>query len=164
MPPARVLIFSDPELEAELMQIDPRVAIDLPLRVLTYESVPDGESRVIFNSFDHLRSRYGLEGQPNLAGRFDLAMSVALRGIAPARLLLFGGPALGAKAMAKAPTLGLDAFCQKLLVWQDDAGEVFVSFNDLLVLAARQGVPKSVALRIIDSRLQSVFGSALESE
>lgn len=227
MPPARVLIFSDPILEAELLQINPLLAVDLPLRVLAYESVPDGESRVIFNSFDYLRSRYGLDDLSDLAARFEVSMSAALQGIAPqeiaafeidsmpndgivtivspfdfettierlstaidsqddtvwfgdvdfqasakeqgvdiapARLLLFGGPAPGAKAMAKAPTLGLDAFCQKLLVWQDRTGEVSVSFNDLLTLADRQGVPKNLALRAISRRLESVFRSALESE
>jgi uncharacterized protein (DUF302 family) len=225
MPPAKVLIFSDPKLEAELMLINPLAAIDLPLRVLAYESMPGPESRVIFNSFDYLESRYGLGDLPHLAAMFEASMSVALHGIAPeqiaafenntmqpdciitisssfdfettiervsaaidsqddtvwfgdvdfqarakergvdiapARLLLFGGPAPGAKAMAKAPTLGLDGFCQKLLVWQDDAGETFVSFNDLLALADRQGVAKSVALRVINRRLQSVFSSALE--
>lgn len=227
MPPARVLIFSDRQLEAALLRIDPRIAIDLPLRVLAYESVPNGASRVIFNSFDYLRSRYALGDLPDLAARFEASMSEALEGIAPDqiaaftsdsmrpdgiitlaspfdfettverlraaidsqddtvwfgevdfqaraqeqgigiapnRLLLFGGPAPGAKAMAKAPTLGLDAFCQKLLVWQDGSGEISVSFNDLLALANRQGVPKSVALRVINRRLQSVFGSALEAE
>jgi hypothetical protein len=34
----------------------------------------------------------------------------------PTLLLLFGAPIPGAKAMADAPTLGLDASCQKLLV------------------------------------------------
>ena len=80
----------------------------------------------------------------------------------PARLLLFGAPAPGAKAMADAPTLGLDAFCQKLLVWEDQAGVVQVSFNDLLAIAERQGVGKSVALRVINRRLKSTFSGALE--
>ncbi len=39
MGPARVLIFSSPGLEARLLQVDPRVALDLPLRVLAYEEV-----------------------------------------------------------------------------------------------------------------------------
>ena len=75
---------------------------------------------------------------------------------------MFGAPAPGAKAMAKAPTLGLDAFCQKLLVWEDAAGTVRVSFNDLLALADRQGVPKSLALRVINRRLKATFSEALE--
>jgi uncharacterized protein (DUF302 family) len=226
MPPARVLIFSNPALDAELLARNPLVAIDLPLRILAYETVSDGEGRVIFNSFDYLRSRYELGDLPELLARYDSSIAEALQGIdaeqiaafpsdemqpdgittiespfdlettikrlsaaidaqddtvwfgkvdfqarakeqgmvvAPAIMLLFGGPAPGAKAMAKAPTLGLDAFCQKLLVWQSETGAVQVSWNDLLALAERQGVPKSPALRVINHRLKSTFESALEA-
>jgi uncharacterized protein (DUF302 family) len=227
MPPARVLIFSNPGLDAELMARNPLVAIDLPLRALAYETVSGGDGRVTFNSFDYLRSRYGLDDLPELRAEYDASMAEALRGIeaeeisvfptvamqpdgittiespfdvettvqrlsaaidaqddtvwfgkvdfqarakeqgidiAPAMMLLFGGPAPGAKAMAKAPTLGLDGFCQKLLVWQNETGAVNASFNDLLALAERQGVPKSPALRVINHRLVSTFESALESD
>lgn len=227
MPPAKVLIFSSPEFEAELLAINPLVAIDLPLRVLAYESVTDGSSRIAFNSFEYLQSRYGLGDLIELEAVFDDSMAAVLRGvgqenltpfsndvmqpdgintldspydfettvqrltaaidaqddtvwfgtvdfqaraqeqgieIGPSRLLLFGGPAPGAKAMAEAPTLGLDAFCQKLLVWQDEQGAVKVSFNDLLALAERQGARKSPALRVINYRVASTFESALESE
>ena len=225
MPPAKVLIFSNPELEAKLLSVNPLVAIDLPLRVLAYESMSDGSSRAVFNSFDYLQSRYELGDLIELEGMFDDSMAAVLRGvgpenlatfandsmqpdgittldspfdfdttverlaaaidaqddtvwfgivdfqaraqeqsieIGPSRLLLFGGPAPGAKAMAEAPTLGLDAFCQKLLVWQDETGAVRASFNDLLVLAERQQVRKSPALRVINYRLTSTFENALE--
>ena len=227
MPPARVLIFSNPAIEAQLLGINPLIAIDLPLRVLAYETVSDREAMVTFNSFDYLRSRYGLDDHTALAEMFDEGMAAVLRGIEPARiasfsndvmqpdgiitldspfdfettvarltsaidaqddtvwfgtvdfqarakeqgvdigpsqLLLFGGPAPGAKAMAKAPTLGLDAFCQKLLVWQDETGAVKASFNDLLAVAERQEVRKSPALRVINRRLSSTFEGALESD
>jgi uncharacterized protein (DUF302 family) len=227
MRPARVLIFSDPELEAQLLSMNPLVAIDLPLRVLAYEAVPGGEASVTFNSFDYLRSRYGLSENPKLLAMFDANMAAVLHGvdpehvvafandtmqpdgiisisspfdfeetierltaaidaqndtvwfgtvdfqeraqaqgiaIPPSRMLLFGGPAPGAKAMAGAPTLGLDAFCQKLLVWQDDKGAIKASFNDLLAIAERQGAEKSPALRIINHRLASTFESALKAD
>jgi uncharacterized protein (DUF302 family) len=227
MPPARVLLFSDPQLEARLLGIDPLIAIDLPLRVLAYEAGPGEGGSVIFNSFAYLRSRYQLEEMPDLTSRFEADLSAVLGDIspeeiatfdtdsmqpngivtlesrfdfattvervkgaidaqddtvwfgelnfqaraaeqgveiAPTQLLLFGGPGPGAKAMAKAPTLGLDGFCQKLLVWQKPDGQVLVSFNDLLALADRQGVPKSPPLRVVNRRLQSTFGAALESE
>ena len=227
MPPAKVLIFSSPELEAQLLGINPLIAIDLPLRVLAYESMLDGSSRVAFNSFEYLQSRYGLGELIELEAVFDDSIAAVLRGvgpenlvsfandamqpdgittldspydfettvehltaaidaqddtvwfgtvdfqaraqeqgieIGPSRLLLFGGPAPGAKAMAEAPTLGLDAFCQKLLVWQDENGAVRASFNDLLAVAERQGVPKNLALRAINRRLRSTFNGALESD
>ena len=80
----------------------------------------------------------------------------------PALLLLFGGPEPGAKAMADAPTLGPDAFCQKLLLWQDSSGTVQVSYNDLLDVADRQNVKKNFALRVINYRLNSIFSNALQ--
>lgn len=200
-------------------------AIELPLRALAYEATADRSGKVTFNSFEYIRSRYGLEDLHELEALFDTTMAETLHGIdgeqlsvfddntispdgivtfdspfdfdttvesliaaidsqddtvwfgkinfqsraqelgtdiSPTLLLLFGAPAPGAKAMAKAPTLGLDAFCQKLLVWQDEAGVVRVSFNDLLAIAERQGVPKSIALRIINYRLESTFRDALE--
>ena len=227
MPPARLLIFSNPQLDAQLVDINPLIAIDLPLRVLAYESVMDGSSRVAFNSFEYMKSRYGLGDVLELEAAFDDSMAAVLRGVGPehlapfpndamqpdgiitlaspydfeetverlataidaqddtvwfgrvdfqarakaqgvdiepALLLLFGGPAPGAKAMAEAPTLGLDAFCQKLLVWEDESGAVSVSFNDLLAIADRQEVSKNVALRVINRRLDSTFQAALESE
>jgi len=55
--------------------------------------------------------------------------------------------------MASAPTLGLDAFCQKLVIWQDEGGTVHVTFNDLLALANRQNVSGGLPLRVINRRL-----------
>ncbi len=225
MPPAKVLIFSNRTLESQLVKINPLAAIDLPLRVLAYESVADNKTKVAFNSLEYISSRHNLEKHQDLKPIFDDTMSVVLQGVEqeqiqsfendnmqpdgivtlvspldfegtvnrlvaaidsqddtvwfgkvdfqergkdvgielrPARLLLFGAPAPGAKAMADAPTLGLDAFCQKLLVWEDEAGVVHVSFNDLLAIAERQGVPKAVALRVINRRLKSTFSGALE--
>ena len=80
---------------------------------------------------------------------------------AGAELLLFGAPGPGARGMKSAQTLGLDGFCQKFLVWENSAGDVFLSFNDLLALAERQGPGASVPLRVIDFRLGSVFEEAL---
>ena len=225
MPPAQVLIFSNPKLESQLVSINPLTAIELPLRVLAYESVADRSGRVTFNSFEYIRSRYGLEDLHGLEALFDTTMAGVLQGIDPGQisvfedntmqpdgivtldspfdfdttverliaaidaqddtvwfgkidfqsrakelgtdisptlLLMFGAPAPGGKAMAEAPTLGLDAFCQKLLVWQDGAGAARVSFNDLSAIAERQEVPKSIALRIISYRLKSTFRGALE--
>ena len=82
--------------------------------------------------------------------------------IPPLRLILFGGPGPGGKAMASAPTLGLDAFCQKLVIWQDESGVVHVTFNDLLALADRQNVSGGLALQVINRRLKATFSGALE--
>jgi len=224
MPPAKVLIFSNIELESELLQRNQLVGIDLPLRLLAYESTPNGQSKLIYNSYDYLASRYGMDSSGATRILFEKSMSLALNGVDPAdiasfdqdqmqpdgivtldspfnfeetnrrvleainaagdtvvfgeidfqnrlrdigvdirptRLILFGAPGPGGKAMRNAPTLGLDAFCQKFLIWEDDQRVVHLSFNDLLSVAERQQVGKSIPLRVIDFRLNRSFSNAL---
>jgi uncharacterized protein (DUF302 family) len=82
--------------------------------------------------------------------------------LAPIRLILFGGPGPGGQAMRTAPTLGLDAFCQKLLIWQDEKGTVRVTFNNLLALAERQQESGGIPLRLINRRINKTFSEALK--
>ena len=114
------------------------------------------------------RARDGIDSQGDTVwfGEIDYQKAAAEAGltIGPTRLLLFGGPAPGGKAMAEAPTLGLDAFCQKLLIWQDKEGTVHISFNDLIALAKRQGVDVNIPLRVIDFRLNSLFESVAATD
>ncbi|ARN74251.1 DUF302 domain-containing protein [Oceanicoccus sagamiensis] len=224
MPPARVLIVSNPKLDTAIIQQNPLAAIDMPLRILAYEEKSGGESKLIYNRFQYIASRYGINDPAYLAaayqhmvdallvdipkslitdfpsatmpsdgiitikspfdfdtslkkiaaainsqddtvsfGEVDFQQQAAELGIdlLPNTLVLFGGPAPGAKAMSAAPTLGLDAFCQKFLLWQDKQGQVYLSFNDLVAMAERQGVNTSIALRVINFRLNSVFSEAL---
>lgn len=225
MPPARVLIFSNRQLETALIQQNPLVALDLPLRVLAYEASPGGESKVIYNDFAFIQSRYKLSTKSSSGAEYEQSFSDVLKGIPsgqigsfqtsemeddgvitinspfnftitmerileaiasqddtvsfgsvdfkaqaaeistdilPSTMILFGAPEPGAKAMGKSPTLGLDAFCQKFLIWQDESGQVHLSFNDLLAIAEHQNVSKSVALRVINYRLNKTFSAALE--
>lgn len=135
MPPAHVLIWSDPALEAVLLQRNQLVGVDLPLRALAFEQLGSGSAKVISNSYDYLAQGHGLPADPSLQRGYEAAIAVAFEGL-PARavrqgvtlrptvLILFGGPGPGGKAMASAPTLGLDAFCPKVLIWQDADGAV----------------------------------------
>lgn len=106
-----------------------------------------------------------IEGQADtvIFGKVDFAERSKKFGVAlpPLRLFLFGGPGPGGRAMKSAPTLGLDAFCQKLLVWQDGKGAVHVTFNDLPTLARRQQVSGGIPLRHINRRLKETFSAAL---
>ncbi|MFC1689819.1 DUF302 domain-containing protein [Pseudomonadota bacterium] len=64
MPPARVIIFSDPAVNTAILQREPLAGLDLPFRVLAYA---EGESAaVIFTSADYLKRRYGLTDGPDL--------------------------------------------------------------------------------------------------
>ena len=125
--------------------------------IITLESVHDFDTTV-----ERIRAAIDAQGDTVWFGEVDFQTQAAGFGIAvePNRLLLFGAPAPGGKAMAAAPTLGLDAFCQKLLIWQGEDGRVQISFNDLLALAERQGVGKNIPLRVIDFRLGSTFKAA----
>ena len=229
MPPSTVLIFSDPALEARLIQFNPLAALEMPLRVLVFEQEVGGPARVIWNSFDYLVSRYEIDsdaahalrsayesgiaevtrGVPDSAitsfpndvmqpdgiitipspygfdetlrrvnatidaqddtmhfGKMDFQASAGKQGIdiAPSRLILFGAPGPGGRIMAGAITLGLDGFCQKFLVWQDAQGRTYLSFNDLVALADRQALSKSIVLRLVNFRLQRTFRKALATD
>ncbi len=81
--------------------------------------------------------------------------------IRPTKLILFGAPSPGAKAMQNALTLGLDAFYQKFLIWQDALGDVHLTYSDLLAIAERTECTKSIALRVINYRISRTVESAL---
>jgi uncharacterized protein (DUF302 family) len=59
MPPTKLLIFGKPEAGTPLMLAAPRIAIDLPLKILVWEDL-EGQVWVSANSAAHLRERYGL--------------------------------------------------------------------------------------------------------
>jgi uncharacterized protein (DUF302 family) len=68
MPPTKLLIFGKPEAGTPLMLATPRIAIDLPLKILVWEDT-EGQVWVSANSAAYLRERYGLplEHLPTLA-------------------------------------------------------------------------------------------------
>ena len=96
-------------------------------------------------------------------GTVDFQANADAEGIElpPRFMILFGAPGPGGKAMAEAVTLGLDGFCQKFLIWQDENGVTHLSFNDRIALAKRQDVTVPLALRVINYRLTSLFEEAL---
>ncbi|MDA5556975.1 DUF302 domain-containing protein [Shimia sp. MMG029] len=76
-------------------------------------------------------------------------------------LLLFGGPAPGGVAMADFPAIGLDAFCQKLLVYSDGGSGSVVLFNDIAALAEIHYGESSTPHRQLNNRLTKTFKGAL---
>ena len=57
----------------------------------------------------------------------------------PMVLLLFGNPKAGTPLMQKYPTLALD-LPLKALVWEDEAGRVWISYNSPEYLMRRHGL------------------------
>ena len=58
----------------------------------------------------------------------------------PTKLLIFGSPKGGTPVMLAAPSSALD-LPLKALVWKDDQGKVWISYNDPAYLQQRHGIP-----------------------
>ena len=110
--------------------------------------VAEGEGLVITPSADgidatYARLREAITGNPNLtlAAELDHQANAARVGLElrPTRLLVFGNPALGTPLMQREQTIAID-LPQKMLVWEDAAGDVFVAYNDPFFVAERHGL------------------------
>jgi uncharacterized protein (DUF302 family) len=62
----------------------------------------------------------------------------------PTALLIFGNAKGGTPLMQAAPTIGID-LPLRALVWQDESGKTWLSYNDPAWLAKRHGVGDVVA-------------------
>ena len=58
----------------------------------------------------------------------------------PTKLLIFGNPKAGTPAMLAAPRSAID-LPLKLLIWEDEQGKVWISYNSLSYLGERHGLP-----------------------
>jgi len=225
MPPARVVIFSDPEVNTSILQLQPMAGLDLPFRVLAYAE--DDSPAITFTTADYLQRRHGLENGPALQryqeyllevvspvpsnaiieldassvdmgkgiatlnsdydfdqtvnrlkdailaesgtvwfGEIDYQEEAATLGVdlPQLKLLLWGAPAPGAKAMREFPRMGLDAFCQKTLVYQPPGERVQVLFNEMPAFAEMHYGDSALPHRVITSRMLKTLGSAVEEE
>jgi uncharacterized protein (DUF302 family) len=65
----------------------------------------------------------------------------------PTKLLIFGNPKAGTPLMIASPTVAID-LPLKILVWEDAAGKVQVSYNSVAYLQARHGLPPELIANI----------------
>jgi uncharacterized protein (DUF302 family) len=81
--------------------------------------------------------------------RIDHAAGAAEVGLPlrPTELLIFGNPKAGTPLMQSRQTIGID-LPLKCLSWQDEAGLVWLSYNDLSWLAQRHGLDAEVAAAV----------------
>ena len=63
-------------------------------------------------------------------------VGIALR---PTQLLVFGNPKVGAPLMQCSQSIAID-LPQKALIWEDESGAVWLTYNDPETLAARHGI------------------------
>ena len=63
--------------------------------------------------------------------------------------------------MMTTPKIGLDAFCQKLLVYENGNGEVWVSYNDIVAFAELYYKASTKPQQMINKRLKVTFTKAV---
>ena len=222
-PPSIVSIFSNPEVNTNLIRLNPLTALDLPYKVLCY-SEPDTTSiSIAYASAAYLMKRHGLREQDITSyardmnqllstfqnsritvadtnkvtlnygilllesdydfettvdrlkevirsqndtkwfGEIDFqneAMDFNIQ-LGKIRLLLFGAPAPGGQAMFNSPRLGLDAFCQKLLIFEDGNNNVKVAFNDIEDFAKLHYNRATKPQGLINQRLSNTFKNVI---
>jgi len=78
--------------------------------------------------------------------RVDHAAAAAKVGkkLRPTEVLIFGNPQGGTPFMECSQTVGID-LPLRILVWEDESGQVWLGYNDLDYLASRHGVPQCAA-------------------
>jgi uncharacterized protein (DUF302 family) len=222
MPPARVVLFSDPGVNSIILQQEPLAGLDLPFRVLAYWQ--GGSPGIVATAAEFLERRHGLEEPATRRYRDQIASVLARlpqeslvafdtssvrkgQGIATLEsnhgfdqtierlktdiqaegdtiwfgeidfqaearafdvalprltLLLFGAPGPGAKAMAEFPRMGLDAFCQKLLVHQLPDGRVNVYYNEMPAMAEIHYADSALPHKVINRRMGATLSGAVE--
>ncbi len=65
----------------------------------------------------------------------------------PTKLLIFGSPKAGTPLMLTAPGSAID-LPLKILVWEDDQGKVWISYNSRQYLQKRHGLPEELLANI----------------
>jgi uncharacterized protein (DUF302 family) len=77
----------------------------------------------------------------------------------PTQLLIFGSPKAGTPLMIASPTLAID-LPLKALIWEDNTGKVWVSYNSPEYLRQRHNLPDGLLKNIagIESLLRKLVG------
>jgi uncharacterized protein (DUF302 family) len=88
-------------------------------------------------------------GGMKIFARIDQAEEAQAVGLVmrPAVLLLFGNPRSGTPLMVARPTVAID-LPLKALVWQDDAGQTWLTYNTPALLEERHGLAPSLSSRL----------------
>jgi uncharacterized protein (DUF302 family) len=102
----------------------------VPETLQRLESVVKAKGLAIFCRVDH-------SGE---AARAGLKMN-------PTQLLIFGSPKAGTPLMVASPTLAID-LPLKALVWEDEGGKVWVSYNTSEYLKERHNIPDEMVKNI----------------
>ena len=106
---------------------------------------------------DRLKAELQASGL-TLFAQIDHAAGAAGAGLAlrPTEVFLFGNAKGGTPLMQAAQTIGID-LPLKALVWEDEAGDCWFSYNDPAWLAARHGVAE--ATKQVTANMSTLLGA-----
>ena len=98
----------------------------------------------------------------NVFARIDHAAGAAKVGktLQPTAVLIFGNPQGGTPFMACGQSVGID-LPLKALVWQDEASQVWVGYNDPAWIAQRHGVASCAVVPNLQKALQGLTAAAV---
>jgi uncharacterized protein (DUF302 family) len=102
----------------------------VPRTVERLESLLQKQGLMVFGRVDH-------SGEAEKAG-------LKMR---PTQLIIFGSPKAGTPLMIAAPTLAID-LPLKALIWEDNAGKVWLSYNGAAYLKQRHNIPDDLVRNI----------------
>ena len=93
--------------------------------------------------------------------RIDHAEHARKKGLElrPTELILFGNPEIGTLLMQDRQPAAID-LPMKVLVWEDEQGQVRITHNNMRWLKQRHGLTNETALRVIDEALAKICASA----
>jgi uncharacterized protein (DUF302 family) len=97
-----------------------------------------------------------------LFARIDHSVEAELAGLSmqPASVLIFGAPKAGTPLMVASPLIALE-LPLRALVWQDNAGNVQISYTDPVFLAERFALPSELRANI--AGIGALIESALQT-
>lgn len=75
----------------------------------------------------------------------------------PTKLVIFGSPKAGTPLMLASPSIAID-LPLKILIWEDNAGKVWVSSNSATYLQERHGLPEDLLrnIAVVDTLASSI--------
>ena len=116
------------------------------------------DAKETMNRFEDIAKQRGL----TVFARIDHAAGAAKVGktLRPTEVLIFGNPQGGTPLMECAQSAGID-LPLKALVWEDEAKQVWLGYNDAAYLAQRHGAASCPAVDNIGKALSGLAAAAV---
>ena len=116
------------------------------------------DAKETMNRFEDFAKQRGL----TVFARIDHAAGAAKVGktLRPTEVLIFGNPQGGTPLMECAQSVGID-LPLKALVWEDEARQVWIGYNDTAYLAKRHGITQCPAVENIGKALSGLTAASV---